>query len=412
MWDQVFPCLYLNYLIIDTGKRRKVRCQLSSEDVPVCSGCLARGTTCLSQEYPEERDSSGGNQIGERLGRVEHLLETLVSKISAYEEEEQAQKILTPESSNNDILTPFPPNASSNMNSLADNAPFLSLFDNSVVCWFPYSEDYKLILQIGRFGNATQHLNTSAQTPPSQAAGCRTPSCIVPKNERIRQLLLDLLPSQKDTDLICSASSSWLLIHALTVKRDSAVAAATFDILTLQKSSPTIIARTVLYLAVCLQQLDQNFDTSRLQMYPSVDARMERYISVVQSLVTSDDELVSSVEGLECLVLLGLFHINAGNPRRAWLIFRKSMNIGQLMGIDRNQGSGIPGGKDMWYQIMQGERYLVSAPSPLPPKGVYVDNIYEIVSIARSARWMCRWDVSTGRNFRQSKYRQGYALRS
>jgi len=95
---------------------------------------LARGTTCLSQEYPEERDSSGGNQIGERLGRVEHLLETLVSKISAYEEEEQAQKILTPESSNNDILTPFPPNASSNMNSLADNAPFLSLFDNSVVC--------------------------------------------------------------------------------------------------------------------------------------------------------------------------------------------------------------------------------------------------------------------------------------
>lgn len=100
--------------------------------MPVCSGCLARGTTCLSQEYPEERDTSSGGQVGERLGRVERLLETLVSKIESYEEEENVHKIMTPESVGNDVLTPYTTTASANPN-VVDNAPFISLFDNSVV---------------------------------------------------------------------------------------------------------------------------------------------------------------------------------------------------------------------------------------------------------------------------------------
>jgi hypothetical protein len=120
-------------LIVETGKRRKIRCQLSSDDVPVCSGCIARGTTCLSQEYPEERDTPSGGQVGERLGRVERLLETLVAKIDSYEEEENVNKIMTPESVGNDVLTPYTTNASANPN-VSDNAPLLSLFENSVVC--------------------------------------------------------------------------------------------------------------------------------------------------------------------------------------------------------------------------------------------------------------------------------------
>lgn len=97
--------------------------------MPICSGCLARGTTCLSQEYPEEREPSNGNQVGERLGRVEALLETLVAKISAYEEEEEAQKMMTPESIGNDVLTPFATSSSDATNS----TPLITIFDSPVV---------------------------------------------------------------------------------------------------------------------------------------------------------------------------------------------------------------------------------------------------------------------------------------
>jgi hypothetical protein len=63
---------------------------------------------------------------------VERLLETLVSKIEAFEDEDNIQKIMTPESVANDVLTPYPKNVSADPN-VTENSPFLSLVDNSVV---------------------------------------------------------------------------------------------------------------------------------------------------------------------------------------------------------------------------------------------------------------------------------------
>ena len=116
-------------------KKRKVRCQLSTEDVAICSGCRARGTTCVSQAFPEEHDTSRGTNVGERLGRVELLLEQLVSKMSRYEEEERATQIQTPESmGSNDIFTPF-------------TASVTGLFDNNeIVGLIPCLYSFMLIL--------------------------------------------------------------------------------------------------------------------------------------------------------------------------------------------------------------------------------------------------------------------------
>jgi len=171
--------------------------------------------------------------------------------------------------------------------------------------------------------------------------------------------LVDLLPSQQDTDLIRTASSSWLLLHAFNSQKVEEVSATTFNIQEISKRHPTSIARSILFIAVCVQQLDPSFDTSRLHLLPTVDARIDKYMTTVQSLVTSDDEMVSTTEGLECLILQGLYHINAGNPRRAWLTLRRALNLGQLMGIHRKKGSTIPGGKQMWFQAVQADRYLV-----------------------------------------------------
>lgn len=60
---------------------------------------------------------------------MEALLETLVAKISAYEEEEEAQKMMTPESIGNDVLTPFATASSDATNS----TPLITIFDSPVV---------------------------------------------------------------------------------------------------------------------------------------------------------------------------------------------------------------------------------------------------------------------------------------
>jgi hypothetical protein len=94
---------------------------------------LQRGTTCLSQEHPEEYDTPGNNQLSTRLGRVELLLERLLAKIEGQDDEEKAQKDLhTPESlGTNDVPTPFCSNVAAQ-----DNIPLLSLFDNQVPSYF------------------------------------------------------------------------------------------------------------------------------------------------------------------------------------------------------------------------------------------------------------------------------------
>ncbi|KAI9643814.1 hypothetical protein NHQ30_007165 [Ciborinia camelliae] len=333
-------------------KRRKIKCQLSSENVSVCSGCLSRGTTCISQEYPEEHDSSGGPQIGERLGRIELILDKLMAKMEQYEEEDNATKIHTPESlGTGDVLTPFA-NTTSNGYESATAVPILSLFDNPVL------------------GRREKESHQSEITTPQSVGEKSSKQCRPPtKIERIKDVLMELLPSQEATNKLCSFSDCWLLMHSLTQHSAHLMLSPTgfnpnhsFNIPSIAKESPATISQTLLYIAVCLQQVPHGYDSSQLGFTTSIEARVDKIMSTVSGLVTSDDELVASVQGLECLILQGLFHMNAGNLRRAWLTFRRAMNIGQLMGLHKREELGSvplpPGGNHLWRSLMQADRYL------------------------------------------------------
>ncbi|CAG8953300.1 hypothetical protein HYFRA_00003507 [Hymenoscyphus fraxineus] len=384
-------------------KRRKIRCELSSEDVPVCAGCLARGTTCLSQEYPEEREPSSNHQVGERLGRVEHLLESLLAKISAFEDDQQAQKqMLTPDSMpSSDILAPSNP-----LSSLQQNTPLMTLFDNPV---------------LGR----RETVPSQASTPQSQSSVVKTPSSKfenTPRSERIRQTLADLLPSQKDADLISANSSSWLVIFALSAHTSDKFAAddtfsqmtTAFNMAEVAKGSPSLIARTLMFLTLCVQQLDPEFDTSRLSLLPTTEARMERWMSTIQALVTSDDELVTTIEGLECLVLQGVFHTNRGSLRRSWLAFRRALSLAQLMGIHRSN-TDIPTGRQFWFQIVQSDRFLallLGLPAATPEDVFTPEETFENPAIDSEQLMMRRLCNLAGKviDRNQAQNTQAYAI--
>ncbi len=104
-------------------KRRKVRCQYASETHTACVGCRRRGTTCISQEFPEtmiaEEEDLGPEpsaavsrrfgQMGDRIVRVEALIEQLTKQVENQRgaaeapEQRQSQGILTPGSSNSEM---------------------------------------------------------------------------------------------------------------------------------------------------------------------------------------------------------------------------------------------------------------------------------------------------------------------
>jgi hypothetical protein len=63
--------------LIMTGKRRKIRCKLSTENVVVCVGCLNRGITCVVQQAQKWDDITSAH-FDEKLGRIEAMLKRLV----------------------------------------------------------------------------------------------------------------------------------------------------------------------------------------------------------------------------------------------------------------------------------------------------------------------------------------------
>ena len=117
-------------------KRRKIRCIFANESDSTCKGCLERGTSCISQEFLDDSERSSPNNIGigHRLGRVEELLEKLITKVSPNSEKSppvddgDSLQAVSASCIGIDVIAP-----TDEPNTEFGNAPIMSLFDNSVV---------------------------------------------------------------------------------------------------------------------------------------------------------------------------------------------------------------------------------------------------------------------------------------
>ncbi|RAO65253.1 uncharacterized protein BHQ10_001265 [Talaromyces amestolkiae] len=95
---------------------------------------------------------------------------------------------------------------------------------------------------------------------------------------------------------------------------------------------------------------------------------MSRAFSSATRLVTSNDELVNSLEGIECTMIESMYLNNAGNLRRAWLANRRAMVMAQMMGLHGSVKSSSMFLEEktrdridpdyMWFRIVCSDRYL------------------------------------------------------
>ncbi len=68
---------------------------------------------------------------------------------------------------------------------------------------------------------------------------------------------------------------------------------------------------------------------------------MTDIVANVTNLVTSNDDMVGTGEGLQCLILQALWHANAGNIRKAWLSCRRALQFSQLIGLHRGDSRAL-----------------------------------------------------------------------
>ncbi|KAJ5131093.1 uncharacterized protein N7515_007132, partial [Penicillium bovifimosum] len=333
-------------------KRRKIRCRYSSNESTTCDWCLSHRSTCVSQMYPETESAQSGVQVLQhRVLRIETLLEELLQR---------ADRNVAPLVNNNQRATSGDHDIATDvlddtMKSSETSGSVLSLFDNSV---FQYKRSVNE--SISSHGSALE---------PRRTSPTYDQHITFSKFDRVSVHLRSLIPSQDVITALKFESTPWIsqLLEAVPSFRSK----EDFDLLDLiapclSAKHPSVIARGLMCIVLCLQQLPKDHEVTRIHLGTKSKEIMDHITSCVSSLVTSNDELTATPEGLECLMLQNIFFINSGKPRRAWLSVRRAVAISQLIGLHRHsvESTQTESSKDsdrfasIWQYICHSERFL------------------------------------------------------
>ncbi|KAI0851289.1 hypothetical protein F5Y00DRAFT_19166 [Daldinia vernicosa] len=333
-------------------RRRKTRCQYASATASICAGCEARGTVCLSQEFPDEQPLASDKGLSQRLSRVEGLLEKLVEHTTypSYTPSQVGGPLTSSVSAEDEL------DSSPNMlrPSTAEHPPVADIFDAL------------------RGDNGSSASIQTSFVPTVVSTQAELVSTLPAKFARISKTLHAMFPCQHDIDTILAVGSGAVFVVAYFNGYEAPYESpSTVSEVPPVSSHPALLAKRLMQLTLCIQRISKGKFPKNLISREPIRAQIGRYVNVVSDLVASNDDLVGSAEGLETLTLLSLYHSNVGNLRKSWLVLRRALAVIQLMGatrwsddkplksidprsdpVTRSRGSAL------WHRMNFSDRYL------------------------------------------------------
>ncbi|KAH7093290.1 hypothetical protein FB567DRAFT_171589 [Paraphoma chrysanthemicola] len=224
---------------------------------------------------------------------------------------------------------------------------------------------------ISEIGDGILGAQSWTSAPTIRTLASKQQSVQLSNCDAVQRSLVALLPSQHDADIIFESSNGWMILDGvykasreIYVNRDPQSYA--LDMAAIGRERSIIVARTLLHMAICIHSLPPEFDQSRLTNIWSLDQTMQNYVTTVTTLITSSDELMLTLHGLETLLLLALFHMNSANLRHSWVIVRRGLSLAHLMGFHRmiTQADldppipAVSSAKMIWRCFVDLDRYL------------------------------------------------------
>lgn len=319
------------------GRRRKVACKYASETDTVCVNCQGRSAPCVSQEYdPEEAVPPSAKPSSDVLADRLDRLEEMMSRLSKGDKPPQPF-VYDPCRKDTD----------------------LDLLDQSAV---------KNAQEIT--GGAGLHTPEASAHSPTDV----TSSSFSVRATRYRKSSLELhalLPSKELRQILAYESPGAIVAlqgfhtHAEVLNGKTETISSLADEDYPQTTChPAVLAKRLLQYTICLQLLPQS-RLATLDLGGRIPCQvLSSWVSAASDLVTSVDDLVGSLEGLECLILQVWFHGDAGHLRKAWMAGRRALGMAQLMGLGRptpsvrSVSSRFPANPNvLWYKINCCDRY-------------------------------------------------------
>lgn len=227
--------------------------------------------------------------------------------------------------------------------------------------------------------------------------GQKEPSLAVPrvwdrrlagKYEAVNRELIAAWPSQDDLEFICTLPGGpTMRLNGGILTQCPSIPGRIISPKEMLRLPPTgchpiSIARKLLMLGTFLRGVPP----SKMQELGSIGTLytgiMFRAIDTAIRVVTTNDELICSVEGVECIMMEALYQNHSGNLHRAWMAVHRAIAVAQMMAIHR--GLESPSLKfvepitrenfneaQICFRLVQMDRYL-SLMLGLPPTSLEV----------------------------------------
>ncbi|KAL3485497.1 hypothetical protein BJX62DRAFT_247501 [Aspergillus germanicus] len=317
-------------------KRRKVRCSLVDEPGPVCVACRRRGKKCLTQDHVEEDENEDADtqRITEHIGRPEAVIERFV----------RGTPSATPTATPTSVAAPN--------THTRTNTP-------------------QTPTQVRMPGTATER-SAAIYGDLAPQVFVLSPPDQPPYADMSRELYVSL-PPLEDINRLCKAGVHVSIAFDVAMMRpysqwETNWTDETESLLPIPSpfTHPVLLTKYIFSIIRVLQHLD--FKKSSRQIVGLSDApqKMSRRLAEIAiRLVTTRDELLNNVEGLECVIMEACYHMNRGSWRPAWTAIRRAMAVAQVMGVHR---PGVPvrsldpqykvDTSHLWYRIVHLDRSI------------------------------------------------------
>ncbi|KAJ5924111.1 hypothetical protein N7466_008298 [Penicillium verhagenii] len=191
------------------------------------------------------------------------------------------------------------------------------------------------------------------------------------KHDKLSQTLYASLPSADDMRIIVEAcgNTSSLFYQMQIVPYSELDRTTSLESMFARPSPgahPVLIARNMLHVATALQHLHPDFNKNVRQLSEPPREMMRRLSAIATNIVTTNDDLMYCIEGVDSLLVESWFHTNGGNLRKGLVTTRRALTIAQLMGFHRpgkakckmvdTKTKAYP--EFIWHRITALERYL------------------------------------------------------
>ncbi|KAH8892867.1 hypothetical protein GQ53DRAFT_120964 [Thozetella sp. PMI_491] len=317
-------------------KGRHLRCDLGPGYLAICTPCRRRGSQCVRYGADAEYD-----EVGRRIEHVESLIHVLLHQRAIGSTNGDTERVAAATARSHNAIAPR----------VIRPKPILS----SSTAVPPHS----------------QSLSHGRQDTKSPSLLVLDPG----RGNAVGRLVHSFFPPQDITAMIMHRGNL-LSLHLQIFTQPFKRMTQTTGIQSLDEvpqlppsSAPPIqLAKRLMQLAICLQQMDPDkAATDDLRLGGPARVVAAQYFEIASRYVTSQDVLVDSIEGVETLMMEGLYHVNAGSWRRGWLAFRRALSIGHVLGLDTPSQSAaseaniiatVSPAELIWFRMNYFDRYL------------------------------------------------------